>query len=117
MPEDPTILEVSMAMAMGEEPLDDAVDPETLEAVRTTLTTWVINEFIEEQQKDKQDDEEDSDEILRNLIENAVACAYVFARLQSDAPNQPTEPHHVLTAQIVEALLANGTATLSITVE
>jgi hypothetical protein len=113
----------AMAMVVGEESLPDDFDSSEAEILMGILSSWVINTFAEyEEPEDLTAGEPSSDEYLRDLIENAVACAYLFARMTGSAPNQPTEPNltqpnPALTAEIVETLLATGSVTLSIIVE
>jgi hypothetical protein len=116
MAEEPSALEHAMAIAIKELPLPDEIDPEIVEAIRTTLGTWVLNTFVVE--SSDEDEEEDGDDILLKLIENAVSCAYIFARITEDVPNPPNLTHRsVLTQEIIETLLAEGTVTLSLNVE
>jgi hypothetical protein len=116
--EEPTALEHAMAIAMRELPIPDEVDPEVVEAIKTTLGTWVLNTFVVETGPESEDDPEaDNDDLLLRLIENAVSCAYIFARITEDVPNQPNPTHRILTQEIIERLLAEGTVTLSLNVE
>jgi hypothetical protein len=127
MSDEPTILEISMAMVMEEQPMADQVDEEVLEAVKSTLTSWVMSTFVEEQESkearvlDENEPEEDSsDADLVALIEQAVACAYVFARITEDVPTEAsTHPPtgFTLSNSIVESLLREGTVTLSIVID
>jgi hypothetical protein len=114
--EEPTALEHAMAIAMAELPVPEEVDPEVVEAIKTTLGTWVLNTFVVETSEEP-DEEVDNDDLLLRLIENAVSCAYIFARITEDVPNPPTEPHRILTEEIIERLLSEGTVTLSLNVE
>jgi len=124
MTEDTTALEIAMAMAMEEEPMAANVDEEVLEAVKTTLTSWVMSTFVEEQEAKEEvivggDPEDSSESDLTALIENAIACAYVFARITEDVPTEASTHHptgFALSAEIVESLLREGTVTLSIVV-
>ena len=125
--EEPTILEVAMSMVIKEQPMASQVDEEVLEAITSTLTSWVMSTFAEEQEVkearvlDENEPEEDSsDADLTSLIEQAISCAYVFARITEVVPTEagPSKPTgFTLSNAIVELLLRDGTVTLSLIID
>jgi hypothetical protein len=127
MTDDPTALEVAMSMVLEEEPMPTHVDEDVVEAIKNTLTSWVMSTFVQEQEhkearalSNDEPEEDSSDADLTSLIEQAVACAYVFARITEDAPTEAsTHPPtgFALSAEIVESLLRDGTVTLSIVID
>jgi hypothetical protein len=127
MTDDPTALEVAMSMVLEEEPMPSHVDEDVLEAIKNTLTSWVMSTFVEEQESKEarmnnvdEPEEDSSDADLTSLIEQAVACAYVFARITEDVPTEASTHHptgFTLSNSIVESLLREGTVTLSIVID
>jgi hypothetical protein len=127
MTDEPSIMEIAMQMAMEELPMHENVDEDVLEGVKATLTSWVMSTFVEEQEIKEarltsvdEPEEDSSDADLTNLIEQAIACAYVFARITDGDPTE-ARPHpptgFTLSNSIVELLLRDGTVTLSLKID
>lgn len=109
-------LEVAMQIALGDMETPEYVDAELSSVLASQLSVWVLNSLAEDQEE-QTEEEDDGENALRSLIENAINCAYVFARITENDGTNPTNQPLLSNNLIVNALLANGKVTLTLNVD
>lgn len=111
-----SVISYALSLVYGETELPVQVDTDMLQALTSRLTTWVIEALVD--LDEQHPDDEAPDEKVREAIDVALSVAYLIGRLHNPTDN-PTEPNlpTVLNEELVQKLLANGSVTLTLTVD